>query len=330
MNIPEFKTSDKETISLLNTIFNKNQPIDLYFNNKKYAFCFEQFANFFTPSFIIKFNLNNEPILLYIENNIINNILEGFITDIPVADLDANLKNIIIQALSEDLINQLEKKIKKDIVINNLSVSLIKDNKFNKPDMFFKIVSEDNIKINGGFLLNKTGIKNIANMYKKREISYKTDYNFLEFNISVLIDRIKISHKELSNLGINDIIILNNADFLTNSDIYIKTPLRIYSGDKKDNLITLNNIVEESMSSDNNTGDDINNIPITLEFEIGRKTLTLGELKTIQTGYAFELDAKIERPVSIIANGKNIATGEIIKIEDKIGVRILEFSGNAR
>jgi type III secretion protein Q len=51
----------------------------------------------------------------------------------------------------------------------------------------------------------------------------------------------------------------------------------------------------------------------------------LKELKAVKPGYAFNLEKGLEKPVSIRANGKIVGHGELVSIDNRIGVRIIDF-----
>lgn len=67
---------------------------------------------------------------------------------------------------------------------------------------------------------------------------------------------------------------------------------------------------------------DLNDLPVTLMFEVGQQQLTLAELQNMQAGYVFELDRPIQQPVNIRANGKLIGHCELVQIENRLGARI--------
>lgn len=64
-------------------------------------------------------------------------------------------------------------------------------------------------------------------------------------------------------------------------------------------------------------------LPVTLEFRVGELVLTAGELAALSPGYVFTLGARLEdSPVTITANGKPFATGELVLVNDLLGVRL--------
>ncbi len=71
---------------------------------------------------------------------------------------------------------------------------------------------------------------------------------------------------------------------------------------------------------------ELADISIHIVFEVGQKHLPIKELQSLKAGYTFELDNSADRPVTIRANGKVIGTGELLKVGDRIGVRVTSFS----
>jgi flagellar motor switch/type III secretory pathway protein FliN len=69
----------------------------------------------------------------------------------------------------------------------------------------------------------------------------------------------------------------------------------------------------------------VEKMPIVLTFETGRQKITLGELEKVKTGYTFECGNPVNTPVTICANDTPIGTGELLDVDGRIGVRIIEF-----
>lgn len=71
---------------------------------------------------------------------------------------------------------------------------------------------------------------------------------------------------------------------------------------------------------------ELEDVQVNLAFEVGQKRIALKDLQTLKSGYTFELDNSVENPVNIRANGRIIGTGELLKIGDRVGVRVISFS----
>ncbi|MGV7213431.1 type III secretion system cytoplasmic ring protein SctQ [Bradyrhizobium sp. UFLA05-112] len=67
---------------------------------------------------------------------------------------------------------------------------------------------------------------------------------------------------------------------------------------------------------------DVDSIEITLVFECGRWPIPLGALRTINEGHVFELGRSIDRPIDIIANGRVIGHGDIVRVGEQLAIRL--------
>jgi type III secretion protein Q len=66
------------------------------------------------------------------------------------------------------------------------------------------------------------------------------------------------------------------------------------------------------------------NIPVSLDFDLGSMSLPLGELAALKPGYVFELPGNLEKlRVVIRANGTRIGYGELVAVGDVLGVQLL-------
>ena len=74
----------------------------------------------------------------------------------------------------------------------------------------------------------------------------------------------------------------------------------------------------------------VTELELELTFEVGRTRMTVEDLRSIQAGYVFELDADVERPVSIHANGRPVAQGRLVRVGDRLAVQATEVGNHAR
>jgi flagellar motor switch protein FliN/FliY len=66
----------------------------------------------------------------------------------------------------------------------------------------------------------------------------------------------------------------------------------------------------------------LSSVPIPVTVQLGRVRLTLGDLCRLKAGSLLELDRESHEPADILVNGKIVAHGEIVTIENHYGVRI--------
>lgn len=63
-------------------------------------------------------------------------------------------------------------------------------------------------------------------------------------------------------------------------------------------------------------------VPVRVTVEVGRARMTLGRLVKLVPGSLVELEREAHEPADILVNGKVVARGEIVTIDDRYGVRI--------
>ena len=63
-------------------------------------------------------------------------------------------------------------------------------------------------------------------------------------------------------------------------------------------------------------------VPVTVTVEVGRARVALNHLVSLNTGSLLELEREAHEPADILVNGKVVARGEIVTIDDRYGVRI--------
>jgi len=71
--------------------------------------------------------------------------------------------------------------------------------------------------------------------------------------------------------------------------------------------------------------DLVYNIPLQVSVELGRAKKEISEILEFSLGTIVVLDKIAGDPVEIIANGKLIARGEVVVIDDNYGVRISDI-----
>ncbi len=69
-------------------------------------------------------------------------------------------------------------------------------------------------------------------------------------------------------------------------------------------------------------------VPVSLTIELGSCQLPMREVLQLNIGSVVQLDKPADAPVELSVNGKLIARGEVVVIEDRFGVKITEVIGN--
>lgn len=75
--------------------------------------------------------------------------------------------------------------------------------------------------------------------------------------------------------------------------------------------------------------DLIMDVPLDISVVLGRTKKSIEEILNLGTGSLIELDKLAEEPVEILVNGKQIALGEVVVIDENFGVRITSIVSNS-
>lgn len=74
--------------------------------------------------------------------------------------------------------------------------------------------------------------------------------------------------------------------------------------------------------------DLILDVPIEVSVILGRTEKTIKEVLELGNGSLIELDKLVEEPVEILVNGKMVAEGEVVVVNENFGVRITDIVNN--
>jgi len=63
-------------------------------------------------------------------------------------------------------------------------------------------------------------------------------------------------------------------------------------------------------------------VPVTVSLEVGRASMSVGELLKLGQGAVVELDRAVGEPLDVMVNGVLVAHGEIVLVNEKFGIRL--------
>jgi flagellar motor switch protein FliN/FliY len=74
----------------------------------------------------------------------------------------------------------------------------------------------------------------------------------------------------------------------------------------------------------------LESVSVEVAVEIGRTHMTLGDALALAPGSIVTLDRPTDQPVDLLVNGRPIARGEVIAVDDEFGLRVTEIIRPAR
>ena len=97
--------------------------------------------------------------------------------------------------------------------------------------------------------------------------------------------------------------------------------------DKATEMVTVQAAKLKALGASGESGDPIGldnllSVQVRVTVEVGRTRLSLAELVKLAPGSLVALDREAHEPVDILVNGRVVARGEVVTIDEKYGVRI--------
>jgi flagellar motor switch protein FliN/FliY len=111
----------------------------------------------------------------------------------------------------------------------------------------------------------------------------------------------------------------------------------INDGEMSENVTKLNTIEVDKLADDVKAGDDAINklkvqnldfildIPLKVTVELGRTEVVIKDLLQLGQGSVLELDKLAGEPLEILVNGKLVAKGEVVVVNEKFGIRLTDI-----
>jgi flagellar motor switch protein FliN/FliY len=78
-------------------------------------------------------------------------------------------------------------------------------------------------------------------------------------------------------------------------------------------------------SEGNITLEAVSDVPVQISVVLGKTSMQVNQLLKLGRGAVVELDRKVGEPVDIFVNNRLVARGEVVVVEDKIGVTMTEI-----
>ena len=82
--------------------------------------------------------------------------------------------------------------------------------------------------------------------------------------------------------------------------------------------------VAQAASTQDVSLDVILDVPVTLSLEVGRTRLPIRSLLQLNQGSVVELERSSGEPLDVFVNGTLVAHGEVVVVNDKFGIRLID------
>jgi flagellar motor switch protein FliN/FliY len=111
------------------------------------------------------------------------------------------------------------------------------------------------------------------------------------------------------------------------SDQDSKVPLPNLDGDVtlKQSLPEVQDDTEQSVAKTAADLEAVFDVPVQVSAVLGRSRMEVGDLLKLGPGSVLELDRKVGEAIDIYVNNRLVARGEVVLVEDKLGVTMTEI-----
>lgn len=177
----------------------------------------------------------------------------------------------------------------------------------------------------------KALVSNVLNAADEMVVESKNEPT-QEYNHS---NRNNESRFETKNEPVNSYSNNPNENYLNSNENYRQSYDEPKNDYKANNPVNVKKVTFESFDNNNNQKynesiEMLNEIPIDVSVELGRAKRKISEILEYGPGTIIELDKLVGEPLDILANGRKIAKGEVVVIDDNFGIRITEVLNSSK
>lgn len=70
----------------------------------------------------------------------------------------------------------------------------------------------------------------------------------------------------------------------------------------------------------------VGHVPVTLVAQLGTVAMTVEQLFKLRQGDVLSMAEALDAPVTLLLNGKPVARGELLAVDDQLGIRVTELA----
>ena len=263
--------------------------------------------------------------------------------DVDIGMLPKQLQVAIAEAAFSDLVGQIESLGKRPLRIESVEIdkgASANCDEFDKMNVLQWEAECDGLAYRGEIWLDRDGLAQAAELSRFRTSHRRVGQRWIELPVPIrfLVGATTLPLNVYRSLELNDVVLLDDC-WLTKDGILTASPGpgKAFRGRIDGAQLTvmegLKRIMEDpayneqvEFDSDNDES-QVCDLPVKLTFDLGDRTMQIGELQSLEPGYVFDLGRDLRQSVIIRANGVRVGEGELVDIAGRTGVVLLALSG---
>lgn len=333
----KFPSQAPLSVRLNNILLNKTNSVSLALGEKHTISCRLQLANSDTQStcpISLTLELGNTTAGLWLSDWPLTEQIRQFVPDGLLPQLPENLTISIIESALAPLLQQAEQALGLSIAIQATSAESHSP-RYNLPLGFeLQILDRESGNLQQTITVLLMLDPHLYPHLQERLRHWPSDTNpDWEEHVTpawLEISRVVFTMQEINQLQPSDLILLEDTRFESesllrlclNSGHYCEATLN----QAQPSTLTIN--TEWMPMSDNEQKQNIEHIsqiPVQLSFDVGEKTLSFNEVRQLRPGSVLELGKSLPEIIQIRSQHRLIGTGELVEINGRVGVRILNL-----
>lgn len=277
----------------------------------------------------------------------------------PLEHFSPKLQGLSLGALPEDLypvildyvlgtlLDEIEKNYHHSAVLS--SVVLGPPTQSYPHKLYARIFNDNlNVPIDVCFQAEKSLFQKLVKLMSEMPLTPVDNFGPITFGFSIEYGRFELPLPQIKDLALGDILLLGPDCYPCCETLTLLLPqglrMKARVADTKatvTDIMSETDTIQESPSIKpkakasavasglSSVAGVLEQLPVTVSFDVGEKTLSLEELKSLKPGYTFSFEHGKEQPIFIRANGRLLGHGELVQIEEHVGVRIVAFLDHA-
>jgi type III secretion protein Q len=174
----------------------------------------------------------------------------------------------------------------------------------------------------------------IADLLDRHAIAAAAELSLLRLPLTVESGEARLNMGELRSLNPGDVLML---DHWPDTQVRLVLAQRLQARAELDgHTLTLleaptaMNFMKEHPMTETTVGQGLDTtldeLPLKLVCQVGSVELSLAQLRALGAGSLVELTPQLQDSVDLMVNGRRIGQGQLVKIGDGLGVRLLSFA----
>lgn len=284
------------------------------------------------PVFHLSLEIDGQPGWVEISDLLLQAVTRSCVADVTIMELPEQLRGLLIEAALEKVLGLWEQRLGKRLTLGEVGVRSAPTSAGIGVTCQLATRGE---RINGQVWFSNHWLPLVTQLVDALPDTAGNGWDELPIPICFELGRSRLGLAELRDLARDDLILIEQGGWARDRTVSIRIgPDLSFQGTLEQRSV----IVQQRETTMTDTVDTVDGqqalaqldeLPVTVTFDLGESTLALRELKTLQPGYAFELARGLDQPVTVRANGAIIGAGELIQVGEYLGVRVVELFAHA-